>query len=101
MTYHGLLEYIRKAKDYGAPDDEISRRLRAAGWYQVDVQDALELYRKLSGEYGAFAPHEPLPPPPPPSMIERIVPRHYDPHLIAVAVLSFALGFLGYLWLSQ
>lgn len=101
MTYHGLLEYIRKAKDYGAPDEEIIRRLRAAGWYQVDVQDALELYRKLAGGTGGFAPHQPLPAAPKPSPLERIIPRHYDPHLIAVAVVSFALGFLGYLWLSQ
>jgi hypothetical protein len=101
MTYHGLLEYIRKAKDYGASDEEVIKRLRSAGWYQVDVQDGLDLYRKLTSENGGGSAYRPMPAPPTPSLLERVVPRHYDPHLIAVAAMSFALGFVGYFWLAQ
>ncbi len=101
MTYHGLLEYIRKAKDYGASDEEVIKRLRSAGWYQVDAQDGVNLYHKLTAENGGFTAHQPLPAAPAPSVLERLVPRHYDPHLIAVAAMSFALGFVGYFWLAQ
>lgn len=100
MTYSALLEYIRKAKDYGASDEEVVKRLRAAGWYQVDADDALRLYRKLT-THNEAAVRAPSPTPPSPSALERVIPRHYDPHLIAVAALSFALGFLGYLWWAQ
>lgn len=99
MTYTALLEYIRKAKDCGASDAEVTDRLRKAGWYQVDVQDALELYRRLTSNTARedCAPDRP----PAPSLLERVAPRHYDPHLIAVAALSFAVGFLGYVVLTR
>lgn len=100
LTYQALLEYIRKAKDFGASDEEISRRLKAAGWYQVDVQDALDLYRKLTVQAPAVRSVS-APAAPAPTLFERLIPRHYDPHLVAIAVFSFALGFLGYLWLTQ
>lgn len=100
MTYHALLEYIRAAKDCGASDVEITGRLVKAGWYKVDVQDALELYRKLTANtvHGDYTPQCD---PPKPSLSERIAPRHYDPHLIAVAAVSFGIGFLAYVWLTH
>jgi hypothetical protein len=101
MSHNALLEYIRKARDCGASDAEIEKRLHAAGWYAVDVQDGLELYHKLTAmaEHKTCASQEPAAPKP--SLTERIVPRSYDPHLIAVAAVSFALGFLLYVWLSR
>jgi len=99
MTYQSLLEYIRKAKDCGASDEEVTQRLRAAGWYQVDVKDALELYRRLTAN---TAKEDCVPErPPAPTLLERVAPRHYDPHLIAIAALSFAIGFLGYVVLTR
>jgi len=100
MTYSALLEYIRKAKDCGASDDEVAGRLQKAGWYRVDVQDALELYRRLTANT-AREDYGPDTPAPAPSLLERVAPRHYDPHLIAVAALSFAIGFLGYVVLTR
>ena len=100
MTYHALLEYIRKAKDVGASDVEISDRLAKAGWYRVDVQDALELYRRLTTTTRA-GDYSPQAEPPKPSLAERIAPRHYDPHLIAIAAVSFAVGFVLYVWLTH
>ena len=100
MTYHALLEYIRKAKDCGASDEEVASRLRKAGWYQVDVQDALELYHRLTANT-AKEDCAPAANVPKPSLAERMVPRHYDPHLIAVASLSFSLGFLAYVWFTR
>ncbi len=87
MSHHALLEYIRKAKNCGASDVDVSERLHKAGWYGVDVKDALELYQKITT--------------PKPSLTERIVPRRYDPHLIAVAAVSFVFGFLLFLWLTH
>jgi len=99
MPYHALLEYIRAAKDCGASDVEITNRLHKAGWYRVDIQDALELYRKLTANT-SNGDYVPAIEPPKPSVMERIAPRHYDPHLIAVAAASFAVGFLVYVWLT-
>lgn len=99
MTYHALLEFIRKAKGCGANDADIAERLHKAGWYKVDIQDAMELYRKIT-EPRETAVCEPTPVTPRPSVAERIAPRSYDPHLIAVAAVSFAIGFIAYLWLS-
>jgi uncharacterized protein Smg (DUF494 family) len=96
MSHHVLLEYIRKAKDLGGDDADIMQKLLTAGWYRVDVQDAMELYTKLTTAH-AGAPHQPLPQAPAPGVFERIAPRSYDPHIIAVATLSFAIGFIGYL----
>ena len=98
MTYHALLEYIRQAKEQGAPDGDITARLTSAGWYTVDVQDALRLYGTLT----AVNPRVVAEPAsaPRPSVAERLVPRHYDPHLIAVASFSFAVGFVGYLLIA-
>jgi uncharacterized protein Smg (DUF494 family) len=96
MTYHALLEYIRQAKDCGASDDEIMKRLTDAGWYTVDVQDVLQLYRKLTEQKPKTDACEPVRTPKP-SLAERIAPRYYDSHLIAVASVAFAIGFVGYL----
>ena len=101
MPYSALLEYIRKAKTCGAPDDEIIGRLMKAGWYRVDAQDALELYAKLTAVVSHPGDCEPLRPPPQPSVTERLVPHHYDPRLISVAALTFALGFVAYMLLSR
>ena len=98
MSYRGLLEYIRRAKDIGASDAEITQRLHAAGWYDVDVRDALELYRKLTANTNGGA-YEPMAEPPHPSLSERVLPRHYDRHLIAIAVVCFALGYCAYVLL--
>ncbi len=101
MPYSALLEYVRKAKGCGAPDDEITDRLMKAGWYRVDVQDALELYEKLTKPVLPPGMCEPLMPPPRPSLAERIAPRHYDPRLVAVACLAFVAGFLAYVLLYR
>lgn len=100
MSHHVLLEYIRKAKDLGGDDATIMERLLTAGWYRVDIQDAMELYHKLTTTH-AGAPHQPLPTAPEPTVFERIAPRSYDPHIAAVAALSFAIGFIGYLILTK
>lgn len=100
MTYHALLEYIRKAKGSGANDADITERLHKAGWYKVDIQDAMELYRKIT-EPKETAIREPVPVTPRPSIAERIAPRSYDSHLIAVAAMSFAIGFVVYLFLAR
>jgi len=99
MTYHALLEFIRKAKGCGASDTDIAERLHKAGWYKVDIQDAMELYRKITAPKETII-CEPTPLAPRPSVAERIAPRSYDSHLIAVAAVSFAIGFIAYLWLS-
>lgn len=100
MSHGALLEYIRKAKDRGVSDRDIADRLYRAGWYRVDIQDALELYRTISRPRDAGANGTPLAAPAP-TLSERLVPHSYDPHLIAVAVVSFVIGFLGYLWLTR
>jgi hypothetical protein len=99
MSHSALLEYIRKAKDCGASDVDISERLHKSGWYNVDVKDALELYKKISSVHSGMC--ESAPKTPKPSLAERIVPHSYDPHLIAVAAVSFVLGFLLFLWLTH
>jgi hypothetical protein len=101
MSHHALLEYIRKAKTCGATHQEISERLHTAGWYRVDIQDGLELYERLTHPTLTQADCDPLPGAPGPSVIERIVPRIYDPAVVAVAVLSFAVCFIAYMWFSQ
>ena len=100
MTYHALLEFIRKAKGCGASDTDIAERLHNAGWYRVDIQDAMELYRRITAPKET-ATCEPNPATPRPSVAERIAPRSYDPHLIAVASVSFAIGFIAYLFLAR
>jgi hypothetical protein len=99
MTYHALLEYVRRGKDCGASDAEITDRLLKAGWYRVDIQDALSLYRKLAEPLDArTCDHEP---PPKPRMVERIVPHSYDPQLVAIAAITFAVAFIVYLVLTR
>lgn len=95
MSHHALLEYIRRAKDCGADDAQITERLKSAGWYNVDVQDGLELYHKLTRPTEAKC--EPAPSVPKPSVAERIVPRTYDPYIIPIAVISFILAFAAYI----
>ena len=101
MAYSALLEYIRKAKECGAPDDEIIDRLVKAGWYRVDAQDAMLLYEKLTAPVARPGDCEPVRPAPAPSFVERLAPRHYEPQLVMVAALAFALAFVGYLLLSR
>ncbi|HXK36003.1 MAG TPA: hypothetical protein VJ553_00270 [Candidatus Paceibacterota bacterium] len=97
MTYHALLEYIREAKVAGASDQDIRAQLTGVGWYTVDVQDALHLYGKLSSvEQRPSSVSLPKP-----SLSERLVPRRYDPHLVAVASVAFAVGFVGYLLIAS
>lgn len=100
MTYHALLEFIRKAKECDANDADIAERLHKAGWYKVDIQDAMELYRKITAPKET-ATCESAPATPRPSVAERIAPRSYDSHLIAVAAVSFAIGFIAYLFLAR
>jgi len=99
MSHNALLEYVRKAKDIGADDAQIIERLHAAGWYRVDIQDALHLYHKLTQP--AQPSHHETPLVPKPSLAERIAPHTYDSHLIAVAAVSFAVGFIAYLVLLK
>lgn len=101
MAYSALLEYIRKAKGCDASDEEIVERLVKSGWYRIDATDALMLYGKLSAPTERLGICEPLRPPPDPSLVERLAPRHYEPHLVAFAALAFAFGFVGYLVLSR
>lgn len=100
MSHHALLEYVRKAKSCGASDAEIAERLHKAGWYRVDVHDALTLYRKITEPAGPmicdFEPRTPRP-----TLTQRIIPSSYDPNLVGVAAISFMLGFLGFLWLTH
>ena len=99
MAYRALLEYVRRAKDFGASDVEIGDRLRHAGWYRVDIDDALALYRRLTVPLDRRQCESERPPRP--SMIERVVPHHYDPRAIAIACISFVLGFLGYMFFAR
>lgn len=89
MPYDELMRYMHTAKCAGATDEQITTRLRDAGWYSVDVQDALTLYRKLT-------------------TVERLnarltsspakSARAIDPGIIVIAVIAFVIGFLGYLF---
>jgi hypothetical protein len=88
MTHHALLEYIRTAKDRGATDQEVAERLGKAGWYRVDIDDAVHLHAQLMAVPVASLP-------------ERAVTRSYDPYLVAVAGLSFAVGFVVYVVLAH
>lgn len=97
MTYHALLEFIRHAKGYGASDADITERLHKAGWYKVDIQDAMDLYAKITAPQVSAVAAGPSRTTPRPSIGERLVPHSYDPHLIAVAAGSFAIGFVAYL----
>ena len=94
MSHHALLEYIQKAKEYGASDQEIAARLSGSGWYRVDIQDALELHRRIS--LPATLTSAPIASSEP-SLTKRLAPRSYDPHVVMVAAVSFAIGFVGYL----
>lgn len=89
MTHHALLEYIRKAKERGATDQDIADRLCKAGWYRVDIDDAVHLHAQLT----AVAPVASSP--------EHAATRSYDPYLVAVAGLSFAVGFVLYVVLAH
>lgn len=97
MSHTALIEYIRKAKECGAQDAEVSERLLKAGWYRVDIDDALDLYRKL------IEPREQNCQPivaPRPTFTERIVPRWYLFRIVVIAALSFGFGLLLYAWLT-
>jgi|GEM_PF-5570993 len=100
MPYHALLEYIRTAKDIGTSDDEIATRLTKAGWYKIDVQDALELHRRLTSNtvLGAYSPQQE---PPAPSLMERVAPLHYDKHVIILAIFAFVVGLIVFFALAQ
>ncbi len=93
MSHRELLEYVRKAKECGASHADISARLCGAGWYKVDVQDALEFYDKIvprSLEPQLAVTRRPA---------QKA--RSYDPYLVAIAALSFVAGFLGFIWLTH
>ena len=97
MTYNALLEYIRQAKESGLADQEIRANLTGAGWYTVDVQDAFQLYGTLSSvEQRPVVVAEPAKA----SFLGRLMPRRYDPRLVAVASIAFAAGFIGYLLIA-
>lgn len=93
MTYHALLEYIREAKLAGASDQDIRAQLTGVGWYTVDVQDALRLYATLSmtEQRGMTSA--------PPGGTPNV--QRYDPRLIAIVSVSFAVGFIGYLLIAS
>jgi hypothetical protein len=95
MPYSALLEYIRCAKDCGTSDVEIINRLHKAGWYKVDIEDALDLYRRLTANTTseACAPEQK---PPAPSISERIAPRHIDRHTLLIAIIAFTIGYVVY-----
>ncbi len=95
MTHHELLEYVRQAKLRGAIDHDIAVQLRTAGWYTIDVQDALELHAKLTAA-GMPGMEERLVPVPQ-SVLNRAVPKHYAPKIVAVAALTFAVAFVLYI----
>lgn len=95
MSYSALLDYIRKAKGRGMKDPDIAERLYGAGWYRVDIQDALELYRKITS---ATPSPEQVASLPKPNLAERIAPHSYDSHLVVIAAVSFAVGFIVYLF---
>lgn len=91
MSHQALLEYVRKAKEGGASHADISARLCSAGWYNVDVHDALELYEKIT-------------PQPQLATVRRATRSRfhsYDPRLVATAAISFIIAFLGFLWLTH
>ena len=98
MSHHALLEYIRRARECGADDAQITGRLHSAGWYRVDIEDALELYHKLTDRPKSPEPAvcQDAPAAPKPNVAERLIPRTYDPHIISVAAASFAIGFVLY-----
>lgn len=98
MPYHALLEYIRCAKDCGTSEVEITTRLHKSGWYKVDIQDALDLYRRLTSNTTseACAPGQR---PPTPSLSERVVPRHFDAHVLLISVVSLSIAYVVYVWL--
>lgn len=98
MSHNALLEYIRKAKERGANDADISKRLHSGGWYRVDIQDALEFYEKVAMP---AVPSATLASARPTVRKTQRAPRWYDPRFVAVASLSFGLGFLLYLWLTR
>lgn len=100
MPYHALLEYIRTAKDIGTSDDEVITRLTKAGWYKIDAQDALDLYRRLTANtaLGAYSPQGE---PPAPSLMERVAPRHYDTHVVVLAIFAFVVGLIVFFALAQ
>lgn len=85
------MEYIRTARSLGAQDDHIHAQLTGAGWYAVDVEDALHLYQKLDIHLASAqgpAPKAPSPmSEPQPSRIGGFV---------SLALLLVSLGFAGY-----
>lgn len=97
MSHHALLEYIRRAKDCGADEAQIADKLHSAGWYHVDIEDALRLFKKLTLPAGQGTQVCQTVNVPKPNIAERIAPRSYDPHIVAIAAFSFALGFVLYI----
>lgn len=93
MSHRVLLEYIHAAKELGAEDAQIIARLASAGWYHVDIQDAIGLHRKMTvltpKATGISAPAPMMPPTPEPL-------QTYNPRIIAVAALSFALALIAF-----
>lgn len=87
------MEYIRTARSLGAQDDHIHAQLTKAGWYAVDVEDALHLYQKLDIHLASVQEPEPTDPAPRPAselQSSRIG------GLFSLLLLLFSLGFAGY-----
>lgn len=92
MSHSALLEYIRKARGCGASDTDIAYRLQCAGWYSVDIQDALELHQKLVIPRTAVAL----------ASSAQNIPRKVSGKSIAiVAFLGFIIGLALYVWLTH
>lgn len=77
----------------------------------MDVQDAFGLYARLTG--APLLVHTPpaMPPAPTPAQLPQIhvasqpvhskAVRHYDPSVVAIAALAFAIGFVGFYLLAR
>lgn len=92
MAYRELIDYVHAARARGASDSEISERLQAAGWYAVDVRDALELHGQLNKPAAQLASTR---------THHHARVRSFDASMIIFATLAFIIGFAGYLFLSQ
>ena len=87
------MEYIRTARSLGAQDDHIHAQLTGAGWYSVDVKDALHLYQKLDIHLASV--EEPAPQATVPSPITEPQPSRMGGAL-SLLLLLVSLGFAGY-----
>lgn len=87
------MEYIRTARSLGAQDDHIHAQLTKAGWYAVDVEDALHLYQKLDIHLASV--QEPVSRASAPRPASEPQPSRIG-GLFSLLLLLFSLGFAGY-----